>query len=78
MKRKIQMLKILEVLDREGHLSNIRIAQIAGVPAGTVRVYTSLLTKSGELKRHKGLRGIYELTEKGRRTLMNLRDKEEA
>ena len=72
MKEKRQMRKILTVLDREGHLSNKKISEISGVNYGTVRGYTSILTRSGELRRHKDLRGIFELTEKGRKTLMEL------
>ena len=74
MRAKPQLLKILETLDREGHLSNKKISEISGVPPGTARAYTSILTKSGELRRHKDLRGIFELTEKGRLTLMKLRE----
>jgi DNA-binding IclR family transcriptional regulator len=44
MKENSQMLKILECLDLEGALTNKKIAEITGVPSGTVRCYTSLLT----------------------------------
>ena len=70
MKKATQMLKILETLDREGALSSKKISEISGVPYGTVRSYTSLLSRSGLLKLFKDLRGIYELTEEGRKKLM--------
>ena len=62
MKENSQMLKILECLDLEGALTNKEIAEITGVPSGTVRCYTSLLTRGGFLSRYKDMRGIYELT----------------
>ena len=69
MTEKTQMLKILEILDREGPLSNKKIAQKTDVPDGTVRCYTSLLTRSGVLKHYKDMRGIFVVTEAGRKRL---------
>lgn len=76
MKGKSQMAKILELIDRDGPLSNVRISEISGVPSGTVRCYTSLLSRSGELERFKNLRGIYIITDKGRNALTELQKKE--
>jgi len=69
MKNQTQMLKILACLDREGPLSNKKISEISGVPYGTVRCYTSLLGQSGEVRHFKDIRGVFEITEKGRKTL---------
>jgi len=66
MKDKTQMMRILELLDREGGLSNKKISDISGVPYGTVRCYTSILSRSGILKHYKDMRGIFELTQEGR------------
>ena len=67
---KTQLMKILELLDKEGPLSSKKISEISGVPYGTVRSYNSILSRSGLLKRFKDLRGIYILTDKGRKTLL--------
>lgn len=69
MSAETQKVRILEVLNREGALSNKRISEVSGVPYGTVRCYTSLLTRSGDLKHFKDLWGVFELTDKGRKTL---------
>jgi len=67
--KKTQMMIILETLDREGHLSSKKISEISGIPHGTVRCYTSILTRSGLMRHHKDLRGIFEITEEGRKLL---------
>jgi len=74
MKEKTQMLRILEILDREGPLSNKKIAEKGNLPDGTVRCYTSLLTRSGVLKRYKDIKGVFEITQKGRKALMEAKD----
>ena len=68
-RKRTQMLKILEILDREGPLNNVKIAERTGVPDGTVRCYTSLLTRSGDMRRYKGIRGMFEVTDQGREKL---------
>jgi len=60
------MIKILEILDKEGALSNVKISEKANVPYGTVRCYTSIMNQSGLVRRHKEMRGIFELTQEGR------------
>ena len=65
-KTKTQMKKILETLDREGPLSNVKVSEKSGVKQGTVRCYTSLLNKSGLITHYKDLRGIFMLTQEGR------------
>ena len=69
-------MKILELLDKEAPLSNKKISELSGVPPGTVRMYTSLLSRSGELTRWRDLKGIYTLTNKGRKTLTERQQKD--
>lgn len=61
-----QMIKILQILDKEGVLSNVKISEKADVPYGTVRCYTSFMNQSGLIRHHKDMRGIFELTQEGR------------
>jgi len=60
------MIKILQILDKEGALSNVKISEKADVPYGTVRCYTSFMNQSGLIRHHKDMRGIFELTQEGR------------
>lgn len=74
MKEKTQMIKILEILDREGPLSNKKISEITGIPYGTVRCYTSILNQNGRIRRYKDMRGFFELTEEGRKFLTSKKE----
>jgi len=69
MNDKTQMVKILELLDKEGPLSNKKINEISGVPYGTVRCYTSILNQTGWIRHFKGMRGVFEITDEGRKIL---------
>ncbi len=68
-KKTSQLLKILEVLDEEGPLDSRKISEIKGIPHGTVRSYTSLMTRTGLIQLHKGMRGLFEITEAGKKHL---------
>lgn len=67
-KKPTQLLKILEVLDEEGPLDSRKISE-KGIPYGTVRSYTSLMTRTGLIQLHKGMRGLFEITEAGKKHL---------
>lgn len=69
MKDKSQMLKILQLLDKEGPLSSKKISEISGVNFGSVRCLTTILNQAGLVKHYKEMRGIYEITEEGRKRL---------
>lgn len=62
--------EILELLDRESPLSNKQIADRTNrIKYATVRVYTSIMAASGLITHFKEVRGLYEITEEGRKKL---------
>ncbi len=67
-KKTTQLIKILEVLNEEGPLDSRKISE-KGIPFGTVRSYTSLMTRMGFIRLHKGMRGLFEITEAGKKHL---------
>jgi len=60
---------ILKVLEKEGALDTKQISEKGGIPFGTVRAYTSLMTRAGLIRHYKGIKGIFEITEQGRKYL---------
>jgi len=60
---------ILAVLDKEGPLDAAQISKRGKIPLGTVRAYTPTLRWTGLIRRYGEMRGIFEITEKGREYL---------
>jgi len=64
-----QLTKILATLEREGALDSKQISERGKVAFGTVRTYTTVMMQAGLIKLHKNMKGVFEITEQGRKHL---------
>ena len=60
---------ILATLEKEGPLDAAQISARGNIPLGTVRAYLPPMRWAGLIKTHKNMKGIFEITEKGREYL---------
>jgi len=60
---------ILATLEKEGPLDAAQISERGKIPLGTVRAYLPPMRWAGLIKTHKNMRGIFEITEEGRKLL---------
>jgi len=64
------MMKILDLLSREGPLSPNQIANKLDMNPNTIRPTLSLMRRLGSLVRHfREIPGVYEITEEGKKYL---------
>jgi len=56
-------------LEREGPLGVGDISEKAKIPLGTVRAYIPPMRWAGLIRRYRNAKGIFEITEEGRKLL---------
>jgi len=67
---------ILTVLEREGALDAAQISERGKIPLGTVTAYLPQMRWGGFIKTHKNMKGVFEITEKGREYLKTKGERE--
>ena len=68
-----QLTKILATLNKEGALDSKKISERGSIPLGTVRSYVTIMALTGLIKRYKDMKGIFEITDQGKKHLEGAR-----
>ena len=59
--------EILKVIAEDGPLNARRISELTTASYSTIRHYLMYMRKAGQIRRYKGIRGLYEITEQGKK-----------
>ena len=61
--------EILKVIAEKGPLNAKMISQLTDASNSTVRHYLMYMRKAGQIRRYKGMRGLYVITERGKKEM---------